>query len=342
MSDPFQMLPEWAEQSAVMLAWPHERSDWKPWLTDIEQDYVALASAIADSANPLILCRDHHHQARIEQLIGGCCQHPPQFYIRSYNDTWCRDFGPLALGHRNDLVLMDFRFNGWGDKYNAELDNAINSSLKAVWQVPMRSVDFELEGGSIECDGLGTLLTTEHCLLDSNRNHHLDRNTIEHLIKDKLGVSRVLWLSAGALLGDDTDSHIDNLARFCDPRTIAFASCNNPEDPHFPHLQEMERQLKKFRQLDGSPYILVPIEIPAPQLDESGQRLPGSYVNFLILNQQIIVPVFGCEQDEAALTSLRRCFPDKKIRPVRGNNLIRQFGGPHCATMQLPKGVIAL
>lgn len=324
-----------------MLAWPHANTDWKPWLSEIEQDYIALTRAIADSVTPLILCQDSEHRSHLQTLLKGLCSNTPIFHIKPYNDTWCRDFGPICLQSGSKLKLMDFRFNGWGDKYDAQLDNAINQSLKQQWQAPLESVDFELEGGSIECDGLGTLLTTEHCLLGGNRNQQHDRTGIEQLLRDRLGIARILWLSAGALLGDDTDSHIDNLARFCDEKTIAYASCDDPTDPHYPHLQQMAQQLDAFKQSDGRAYTLVPINIPQAQLDESGQRLPGSYINFLILNQQVIMPVFGCQQDEAAVAALKQCFPQKKITPVPGNNLIRQFGGPHCATMQLPKGVIA-
>ncbi|MEE2732744.1 MAG: agmatine deiminase family protein [Pseudomonadota bacterium] len=340
MTKHFQLLPEWAEQASVLMAWPHASTDWQPWLEAIEQDYVALAAAIAQEVPPLILCQDQAHQDHIHTLLAGRCPHAPRLVIQPYNDTWCRDYGPLTLHGQPGLRLLDFRFNGWGDKYEAALDDGINEQLQSLWQPPLHRVDFELEGGSIETDGQGTLLTTEHCLLGSNRNTDKDRQQIEALVLEQLGLERTLWLSEGALIGDDTDSHIDNLARFADPETLVYARCADESDPHHAPLCAMEAQLKTFTQADGRPYRLVPIDLPSPQWDEAGKRLPGSYINFLILNQSVIVPVFNCPQDQAAISTLHRCFPGKTILGVPGNNLIKQYGGPHCATMQLPKGVL--
>jgi agmatine deiminase len=340
MTKRFQLLPEWAEQASVLLAWPHQSTNWQPWLNAIEQDYVALACAIAQQVPPLILCQDDNHRDHVQRLLQGQCQHPPRLVVAPYNDTWCRDYGPLTTFDGRQHQLLDFYFNGWGDKYDAELDNQINTRLSDVWQAPLISVDFEMEGGSIETDGCGTLLTTHHCLLDSNRNLGLDKSTIEKRVLDQLGLDRALWLKSGALIGDDTDSHIDNLARFTDAHTIAYAACRDSTDPHFSHLAAMEKELQAFRQADGSPYKLQPIHIPSAQYNEAGKRLPGSYINFLIVNQIVIVPMFNCEEDVAAKQQLQACFPDKKIVSVPGQNLIKQFGGPHCATMQLPKGII--
>jgi agmatine/peptidylarginine deiminase len=336
MTKPFSMLPEWAPQQSVMLAWPHAGTDWAPWLEAIERDYVELAAAISTEVPPLVLCRDAEHKAHIASLLEGRCAHAPLLVIAAYNDTWCRDYGPITLSHAGNMQLLDFQFHGWGSKYEASDDNNVNRSLVELWQAPLRTVEYELEGGSIETDGCGTLLTTEHCLLDSNRNNSYSREGVEQFVLGQLGLDRVLWLNAGMLIGDDTDSHIDNLARFCDAHTIAYATCSVQSDPHHEPLLTMAAQLQGLRKLDGSPYKLVPIELPAPQLDEAGKRLPGSYVNFLIVNRSVIVPVFGCAQDALALNQLQRCFPGRKILPVPGGNLIRQFGGPHCATMQLP------
>lgn len=337
MSSSFSMLPEWAPQQAVMLAWPHESTDWQPWLAAIQRDYVKLAVAIATEATPLILCRDELHRMLIQNQLQRRCAHAPRFAIVPYNDTWCRDYGPVAVAtQEGDLQLLDFQFKGWGNKYEAGLDNAINQQLAAQWAAPLRTVNYELEGGSIESDGAGTLLTTTHCLLESNRNRNYRRVDVEAFVRDQLGMRRVLWLSEGALIGDDTDSHIDNLVRFCDAETLAYATCSRPNDPHFAPLQAMAAQVRELRQHGGKPYKLQPIEIPAPQFAEDGARLPASYVNFLILNGSVLVPVFGCAQDAPALAALQSCFPGKRIVAVPGDNLIRQFGGPHCATMQLP------
>jgi agmatine deiminase len=340
MSKRFSMLPEWAPQQAVMFAWPHESTDWQPWLEAIQRDYVELAAAIATEVMPLILCQDAAHQQQIEQQLGERCHHAPRFVIAPYNDTWCRDYGPVTLELDDEKYLLDFQFKGWGEKYDASLDNDINQLIRTEWKAPLKTINYELEGGSIETDGQGTLLTTAHCLLDSNRNKSFTKEQVEKFVLEQLGLDRILWITEGALLGDDTDSHIDNLVRFCAPDTIAYASCSRQDDVHYEPMQKMKAQVEALRQPNGEAYKLEAIEIPSPQLDDNGKRLPGSYVNFLIVNDSVIVPTFGCEQDSAAMEGLQRCFPGKKMLPVPGDNLIRQFGGPHCATMQLPVGTL--
>ena len=334
------MLPEWAIQEAVMLAWPHESTDWRPWLQDIQRDYAELAVAISTAAVPLILCQDEAHRKQILAMLDARCVHAPKLVIVPYNDTWCRDYGPVSIRVGEQLQLLDFRFNGWGDKYNASLDDAVNRQLASLWQVPLISVDYELEGGSIETDGNGSLLTTIHCLMESNRNTAFERQKVEAHVLGLLGLDRALWLGEGCLSGDDTDSHIDNLVRFCSPDTIAYLACSRKEDEHYESLAKMEAQVLALRQADGSPYKCQPIEMPTPHYDETGQRLPASYVNFLLVNESVLVPVFACPEDARALNDLASCFPGKKLIPVPGGNLIRQFGGPHCATMQLPAGAL--
>lgn len=341
MTSTASMLPEWAPQQAVMLAWPHECTDWAPWLDAIQRDYVELAVAIGTEVQPLILCQDEAHRALILRQLGERCIHAPRLVIAPYNDTWCRDYGPVTVAAEGTATLLDFQFNGWGEKYAASLDNDINQRLAAQWQTALKTINYELEGGSIETDGCGTLLTTVHCLLDSNRNNDFSKAEVERFVLDALGLQRVLWISEGALLGDDTDSHIDNLVRFCSEDTIAYITCTRREDVHYEPLRKMEEQVLGLRRPDGSTYRFHAIDLPEPQFDEDGKRLPGSYVNFLIMNGSVLVPVFGCMQDAQALNTLQLCFPGKKIVPVPGANLIRQFGGPHCATMQLPLGTLA-
>lgn len=336
------MLPEWTPVEAVLLAWPHAATDWRPWLPAIERDYVELAAAIAAEVTPLILCRDAGHRRHIEGLLHDCCRNAPRIVVVPYNDTWCRDYGPITVAGEGRLQLLDFQFKGWGAKYDARLDDEINKQLTALWRVPLQSIGIQLEGGSIESDGNGTLLTTTQCLLDSQRNPGYDRDRLEGLLLEQLGLQRVLWISEGLLQGDDTDGHIDNLVRFCDEHTIAYAGCSRRADMHYQPLQAMAEQVRGLRQPDGQPYTIQAIEIPEAIYDENGERLPGSYVNFLILNNSVLVPVFDCPQDDQALANLQRCFPHRKLVPVPGGNLIRQYGGPHCATMQLPDGTCNL
>ncbi|MEX2367403.1 MAG: agmatine deiminase family protein, partial [Pseudohongiellaceae bacterium] len=297
-------------------------------------------SAIASEVMPVILCHDIQHQAEIAAMLKGRCRLAPSYLVAAYDDTWFRDYGPICVAANGKPKLLDFTFTGWGNKYDASLDDAVNQSLKAIWQADLHSVALELEGGSIETDGKGTLLSTVQCLLSGKRNARYSPSELEQVLLKNLGLSRTLWLHEGILVGDDTDSHIDNLARFCSADTIVYSICSNPNDPHYVPLQAMAKELHQFRQISGAPYQLHGIEIPSPRIDEQGRRLPGSYVNFLILNNSIIMPVFDCPQDAAAIATLKRCFADKRILTVPGNNLIRQFGGPHCATMQLPEGCI--
>lgn len=332
-----------------MLAWPHASTDWAPWLNDIDACYVGLVKAIAKAATPLILCQDEAHQQHIQTLLGTVDGSEPRWVLGPYNDTWCRDYGPLTIGKVDNTrfdaqQLLDFQFSGWGDKYEAGDDNAVNQRLQSAhcWKLPLTTIEVELEGGSVESDGEGTLMTTETCLLGGNRNETLSRVALEALIKEKFGVSRILWIKNGYLCGDDTDSHVDNLARFSSADTIIYAACDRRDDEHFAPLDAMRAELEQLHTLVGKPYRLLPLMIPEQQFDENGKRLPASYVNFLIVNKHIIVPQFDSPYDAKALAQLAVAFPGYMLLPIPGKALIKQYGGPHCATMQLPVGTVNL
>jgi agmatine/peptidylarginine deiminase len=239
--------------------------------------------------------------------------------------------------------LHDFTFDGWGGKYPAALDNRVSRSLfdgGIFDNVEFLQQQLVLEGGSIDTDGRGSLLSTTRCLLESGRNPGYDRTRLEACLRELLGVERVLWLRHGELAGDDTDAHVDMLARFCSPGTIAYSSCNDPQDEHFAPLAAMERELQAFRTREGRPYELVPLPLPRPVLDESGRRLPASYANFLIINGAVLVPVYADPADAVALAALAGCFPGRRVEPLNCLPLIQQNGSLHCATMQLPMGVL--
>lgn len=332
-----------------MLAWPHASTDWSPWLNDIDACYVGLVKAIAKAATPLILCQDEAHKTHIQTLLGAIEGLEPRWILGPYNDTWCRDYGPLTMGsvdntHFQARQLLDFQFSGWGDKYEAGDDNAVNQRLQGAhcWKLPLTTIDVELEGGSVESDGEGTLMTTETCLLGGNRNETLSRDALEALIKEKFGVSRIFWIKNGYLCGDDTDSHVDNLARFASADTIIYAACDRRDDEHFAPLDAMREELEQLKTLAGKPYRLLPLMIPEQQFDENGKRLPASYVNFLIVNKHLIVPQFDTPYDARAMAQLVVAFPGYTLLPIPGKALIKQYGGPHCATMQLPTGTVNL
>jgi agmatine/peptidylarginine deiminase len=260
------------------------------------------------------------------------------------DDTWARDHGPITVLDEDDQpLLLDYTFTGWGGKFPAERDNQLTQRLAdaGVWACPVASRDMVLEGGAIETDGEGTLLTTDACLLNPNRNPSLSRADVEARLADDFGVDRVLWLTHGHLEGDDTDSHVDTLARFCSPTTIAYVRCDDPTDPHYAALQAMEQELKAFRQRSGDPYRLVPLPWPQACFDpEDGHRLPATYANFLIINDAVLVPTYGDPADVTALQALATAFPEHTLIPIECVSVIRQHGSLHCLTMQLPKGTL--
>lgn len=328
-----------------MLTWPHAQSDWAPWLSQIDQLYCEIVKTISQYEKLLIVCFEQKHVAHIQKQLTKHAVKLKQirFHTIPSNDSWARDHGPLTITRNGQPVLLDFGFNGWGGKYNSALDNKISQTLFS--QSAFKHIDIEawpliLEGGSIDSDGEGTLLTTEHCLLTPTRNPALNKTEVEAVLKHSLGIKRILWLSKGELLGDDTDSHIDMLARFCDPQTIAYTSCDDPDDPHYAPLKDMQRELMEFKTERGNPYKLVALPIPDAIYNKEGDRLPASYANFLIINGAVLVPVYGDKNDALALQSLTDCFPERKVIGINCRALIEQFGSLHCITMQLPKGVL--
>ncbi len=334
---------EWAPQDAVIVCWPHHASDWQAQFPEIEIDYLSLAIAILESESLIIICRDKSHRQHIESLL------PQESYVHRIifaeietNDTWCRDFGPITVIKDQQPLLFDFQFNGWGNRYASELDNRINQELHSqkLFNAAIEPSSFILEGGSIETDGEGTLLTTESCLLNRNRGHS-NKKTVEVELHRQLAVKNILWLKSGWLAGDDTDNHIDNLARFTSKDTIAYAHCENRDDIHFDELEKMSQELSNMRQIDGQNYKLVPVPLPdACYHHKDYHRLPASYLNFLITNQAVLVPAFGKKQDKEAKMILQKCFPDRRIIAIKSNGFVQQNGGLHCLTMQLPRGTL--
>jgi agmatine deiminase len=239
-------------------------------------------------------------------------------------------------------TLVDFTFNGWGGKFPAELDNQLTRRLHAsgaFGDIDCRRINWVLEGGAIESDGQGTILTTRRCLLAETRNPGLTQEQIELLLRDRLGAQRVLWLEHGDLEGDDTDGHIDMLARFCDVNTIAYTACDDPSDSHYADLKAMEAELQALRSLRGEPYRLLPLPWPQPAYADDGHRLPLSYANFLIVNGGVIVPTYDDAADEKAIAMLQQAFPDREVIGVPALAIIIQHGSLHCVSMQLPAGV---
>ncbi len=345
MSSSKYVLPaEWQPQAAVLLTWPHAHSDWWPSLAAVDHTFTLLSTEISRRQAVIIGCYDAAHRDHIQALLraADAVMERIRLYCVPSNDAWARDHGPITVYRDRMPVLLDFRFNGWGGKYAHELDNQVTARLQclgAFGATPRQAVELILEGGSIESDGWGTLMTTSQCLLTPTRNG-LPREVLEQRLREVLGIERFLWLNQGHLSGDDTDSHIDTLARFCDPGTIAYQACADPTDNDYASLKEMEQELRAFRTPAGEPYRLVPLPWPRPRYDEAGRRLPAGYANFLIINGAVLAPTYDDPADAQALACLRACFPGREVIGIPSLPLIQQYGSLHCATMQLPAGVL--
>ncbi len=338
-----QLVPEWSRQSAVLLTWPHRHSDWAAYLADAETVYQHIAVEVGKRQQLLVVCYDDAHRDYVARRLRPLL--PPQ-HLRlataASNDTWARDYGPITVQDAAGKPrLLNFHFNAWGNKFAFDLDDAINHQLQLqqLFKAPMQDIDLVLEGGSIDGNGAGDLLTTTTCLLSKQRNPHLDQQQIEDHLRQLLGTPNILWLRHGHIEGDDTDAHIDTLARFTAADTIAHVSCDDPADTHFLELQAMSRELAGLRDSHGGAFRLVPLPIPAP-IYHDGRRLPATHANFLIINEAVLVPTYRDPSDAIALENLAGCFPDRQIVAIDCLPLIRQSGSLHCITMQLPWGVM--
>ena len=333
---------EWEPQSGIQLTWPHADTDWAYMLDEVEACFIQLAKEIA-KRQLLIIATPHPEEVQ-SLLAGQVNMDQVRFFRCESNDTWARDHGAIPLLSNQGPVLLDFKFNGWGLKFASDKDNLITRQLLEAGALKGRyenHLNFVLEGGSIESDGNGTLLTTSECLLSLNRNGEMDQAAIENYLKDAFHLKQVLWLDHGYLAGDDTDSHIDTLARLCPNDTIVYVQCTDAQDEHYTALHQMEEQLKSFRTLQGKPYRLLALPM-ADCIMADGERLPATYANFLIMNQAVLYPTYHQpEHDAKAKEVLQQAFPGYEIVGVDCRALIKQHGSLHCVTMQYPAGVIS-
>ncbi len=332
---------EWAPQSAVMLTWPHDKSDWAPHLNSVEPVFVEIARHISQRQGLLIVARDETHKDHIRHCLSqaGIDADTCQLYQIPSNDTWARDHGPIGVYTEGKLHLLNFIFNAWGGKFPAHKDDAISRQLQqqgAFGDTPLLSQDLVLEGGALETDGQGTLLAVRRSLIDPARNPCLSQAQIESSLNRILGIRRFLWLDRGGLAGDDTDGHIDTLARFSSKNQILYQGCDNPDDPNHGELQAMAEELRRLKTDSGGPYRLSALPSPHPIYDEKGQQLPASYANFLIINGAVLVPTYGDQADKIALATIGQAFPEREIIGINCLPIIRQYGSLHCLTMQIP------
>ena len=337
-----RMPAEWEPQDGVLLAWPHQDSDWEQHLDVVEPVFQRLATEISRFERVIIVAPDVE-RVRAQLARTEADMERIRLYSVPTNDTWSRDFGAITVLRNDAPALLDFGFNGWGLKFAAHFDNQVNQALAKAGVFgthPLEIPGLILEGGSLESDGCGTLLTTAECLLNPNRNPHLSRQEIEARLAELLGFDRFLWLENGYLAGDDTDSHIDTLARLCPDDTIVYVTCDDPADEHFEALQKMEEELRAFRTRAGTPYRLLPLPWPRAAYDEDGERLPATYANFLVINGAVLVPTYQDAHDAQALQVIAEAFPGREIIGVDCLPLILQHGSLHCVTMQFPQGVL--
>jgi len=338
---------EWEPQAAVLIAWPNAETDWAERLAGVEDTYIALVAAIVRFQRVVVCVADDDVETYAEMRLRSnrVDMDRVRFVTVPYDDTWLRDSGPITLRDGTAFRLLDFRFTGWGGKFDASDDDQLIQRLRGtgLFQAADREeIDFALEGGAIETDGEGTLLTTWQCLHE--RHPDASREALTDRLAGWLRLDRVLWLDHGALEGDDTDAHIDTLARFAAPDAIVFQACDDPDDSHYTDLGAMADEIAALRTKDGQPYRLFPLPWAKPVIDVDAaghaRRLAASYANFLIINGAVLMPSYGDPADDAAAAVLGEAFPDREIVQVPCRPLIWQNGSLHCITMQLPEGLV--
>lgn len=341
--NPARRLPaEWGAQDAILLAWPQPHPGWDSIFPDVITAYIDLIKTIR-RFEPVILITPNQQTAGLAKQQTDPSPFSLTTHVAASNDCWARDFAPITIYNNDQPQLINFKFNGWGRKFPAELDNLLtrNLSEQGVFKnTALETHDWVLEGGSIDSDGQGTLLATSSCLLTETRNPDATKEQTENIFHETLGINKIHWLEHGWLEGDDTDGHIDMLARFCNPDTIAYVQCKNKNDPHYEPLHLMEHELKKISRTNGMPYHLLPLPLASSCYNKKTERLPASYINFLIINNAVLVPVYQQPEDELALKQFAKIFPDREIITIDARPFIYESGSLHCLTMQLPKGVL--
>jgi len=336
----YRMPAEWAPHAATWLSWPHNPETWPGQFAAVEPAYSEIVVALAPVEAVHVNVLSEAHARHVERMLAG--RVPPErvtFHLLPTNDAWIRDHGAIFLVGDEfapaPLAALDFGYNAWGGKYPPfDLDAAIAARMAEAVAAPVHSFDMVLEGGSIDVNGMGLMLTTEQCLLNPNRNPELSRREIEAKLRAAFGVREILWLGDG-IEGDDTDGHVDDLTRFVGERTVVTVIEPNADDPNYAPLAENRRRLGAIRLLDGSALEIVELPMPVPQ-HHDGQRLPASYANFYVANEVVLVPVFACPEDDAACAILADCFPGRRIVPIDCRVLVAGLGALHCLTQQVP------
>ncbi len=326
-----RLIGEFEEQSFTQIIFPHANSDWINYLEDAQKCFINIIEEIIKYQKCLVICDD------IEAVKKHFSKNKNLFFIEyQTDDTWARDCSAMSISDENQTKLLDFSFNAWGDKFKSSKDNLMTKSISKYYEAEIESTDFILEGGAIESNGNGIILTTSKCMLNQNRNPDLNTKQITQKLNDFFGSSEILYLNHGYLAGDDTDSHIDTLARFVEKKTVMYVQCQDKDDEHFEELKLMEEELQKIATTHNLKLIPLPM---ADAIYFEEDRLPATYANFLFINGAVLVPTYGVKQDKKALKIFKTTFKDRDIIGIDCSTLIKQHGSLHCVTMNFASGI---
>lgn len=333
----FSFPAEWVKHEATWLSWPHKEASWPGKLHTVYEPYCQFIKIVATGEKVRINVKDEAMKAfataELEKV--GADLNQIEFYFNESNDAWCRDHGPAFVVNGNEKAVVDWGYNAWGDKYPPyDLDDVIPTKIAEHFNLPLFLPNIVMEGGSVEFNGAGTILTTTACLLNENRNPHLNKEQIETYLKEFYGQEQVLWLGDG-IVGDDTDGHIDDITRFVNEDTVLTVVESNPLDENYMLLQENLEALKAMKLKDGRSLNIVELPMPSPVIYDD-TRLPASYANFYIANAAVIVPIFGDVNDQKALDIIQGCFPDRKVVGINSVDIIWGLGSFHCLSQQEP------
>ena len=329
--------PEWAKHEATWLTWPHKEESWPGKIESIYEPYCQFIKIVATGEKVRINVRDEAMKASAITHLqkAGADLSQIEFYFNESNDAWCRDHGPAFVTKGKEKAVVDWGYNAWGGKYPPyDLDDVIPNKIAKHFNLPLFTPEIVMEGGSVEFNGAGTILTSTACLLNENRNPHLCKEQIETYLKEFYGAEQILWVGEG-IVGDDTDGHIDDITRFVNENTVLTVVESNPLDENYILLQENLITLKAMRLLDGRPLNIIKLPMPSPVIHED-TRLPASYANFYIANAAVIVPTFRDVNDEIALEIIQNAFPDRKVVGIDSTDIIWGLGSFHCLSQQEP------
>jgi len=339
----YRLAPEWARQDAVILVWPHAKSDWNQQLEGIECTYCVLSGYLSRHQKLVLVAFDAAHIQHIQTSLASQNVNLDNivFIDIQTNDTWVRDFGPVMVQSQRGYTLLDFKFDAWGIQYLHEDDNQFNQHFanKMNLEIQYENIDFVLEGGNLEINNKGVLLSSKTCINRKNSSMHIDVDELETHFANWFGCNEIIWIRNVSLEGDDTGGHIDTLARFCNDDTLLYTAVGHHSCANNSAIENLEKQLKNIKQMHPDIAELIPLPLPEPIFHEQ-QQLPACYTNFLISNNFVFVPVFNDKQDQLALKIIDDAFPAHDIVDIQCTSLIKQFGGIHCATMQIPAGLL--